>query len=102
MKVDADVTEDELVVAIDDINPVAPVHRLLMPRRHVGSAAELTAADGDLLAHLFAASATLAHEAGLDERGYRVVTNIGADGGQSVPHLHVHLLGGRSFSWPPG
>jgi histidine triad (HIT) family protein len=96
------VHEDDLVVAINDINPVAPVHQLLMPRRHVASAAELSEADGPMLGRLFAVAAQLAAEAGLPERGYRLVSNVGAEAGQSVPHLHVHLLGGRRFSWPPG
>ncbi len=96
------VHDDDLVVAIDDINPVAPVHRLLMPRHHVPSAAALTEADAPWLGRLFAVAAELAAAAGLPERGYRLVANTGADGGQSVPHLHFHLLGGRAFSWPPG
>jgi diadenosine tetraphosphate (Ap4A) HIT family hydrolase len=94
--------EDELVVAIDDINPVAPVHHLLMPRHHVPSAAALTEGDAPWLGRLFGVAAELAVAAGLAEGGYRLVANTGADGGQSVPHLHVHLLGGRAFSWPPG
>ena len=96
------VHEDDLVVAIKDINPVAPVHQLLIPRRHIASAADLGEADAGLLGRLFAVGASLARAAGLPERGYRVVTNVGADGGQSVPHLHFHLLGGRQFAWPPG
>ena len=96
------VHEDDLVVAIDDINPVAPVHKLLMSRRHIASAAELGERDGAMLGRLFAVAAQLAADAGLPERGYRLVSNVGADGGQSVPHLHVHLVGGRRFAWPPG
>ena len=96
------VHEDDLVVAIDDINPVAPVHKLLMPRQHIASAAELGEGDGAMLGRLFAVAAQLAAAAGLPERGYRLVSNVGADGGQSVPHLHVHLVGGRRFAWPPG
>jgi diadenosine tetraphosphate (Ap4A) HIT family hydrolase len=96
------VHEDDLVVAIDDINPVAPVHKLLMSRRHITSAAELGEGDGAMLGRLFAVAAQLAADAGLPERGYRLVSNVGADGGQSVPHLHVHLVGGRRFAWPPG
>jgi diadenosine tetraphosphate (Ap4A) HIT family hydrolase len=96
------VHEDDLVVAIDDINPVAPVHQLLMPRQHVASAAELSEFDAPMLGRLFAVAARLAAEAGLPERGYRLVSNVGADAGQSVPHLHVHLVGGRHFAWPPG
>ena len=94
--------EDDLVVAINDIDPVAPVHQLLMPRRHVASAAELTEADAPMLGRLFAVAAQLAAAAGLPERGYRLVSNVGSEAGQSVPHLHVHLVGGRRFSWPPG
>lgn len=96
------VHEDDLVVAIEDTNPVAPVHRLLMPRAHLTSAADLTEAHGEMLGRLFAVGAKLARDAGLPRRGYRLVSNVGADGGQSVPHLHVHLVGGRPFSWPPG
>lgn len=96
------VHEDDLVIVIEDINPVAPVHQLLMPRRHVESAADLGEEDGELLGHLFAVAARLAREAGLPERGYRIVTNVGPDAGQSVPHLHFHLLGRRRFAWPPG
>lgn len=96
------VHEDDLVVAINDINPVAPVHQLLMPRRHVESAADVAEGDGELLGRLFSVAAELARHAGLPGRGYRLVTNVGADGGQSVPHLHLHLLGGRRFDWPPG
>ena len=94
--------EDDLVIAIDDINPVAPIHQLVMPRAHIGSAADLGEGHAALLGRLFAVAATLAREAGLEERGFRLVTNVGADAGQSVPHLHIHLLGGRSLSWPPG
>jgi histidine triad (HIT) family protein len=96
------VHEDDQVVAIRDINPVAPVHQLIMPRAHITSAADLGEADGALLGHLFEVAARLAREAGLTARGYRLVTNVGADAGQSVPHLHVHLLGGRHMAWPPG
>jgi histidine triad (HIT) family protein len=96
------VHEDDLVVAIEDINPKAPTHLLLMPRHHVASAADLVEADGSWLGRLFAVGAALAAAADLPGRGYRLVTNIGADAGQSVPHLHVHLLGGRQLRWPPG
>lgn len=96
------VFEDDTIVAFNDINPVAPVHQLLVPRRHVQSAAELSEADAPMLGRLFAAAATLARKAGLPEKGYRLVTNIGPEAGQSVPHLHVHLIGGRRMAWPPG
>lgn len=93
---------DDLIVAFNDINPVAPVHQLILPRRHVESAAELAETDGALLGRLFDVAAVLAAEAGLPASGYRIVTNVGPDGGQSVPHLHFHLLGGRRMAWPPG
>ena len=96
------VHEGESILAIRDTNPVAPTHILLMPRSHVGSAADLTADDGELLGLLFAAAAELARADGLAERGYRIVTNVGRDAGQSVDHLHFHLLGGRRMAWPPG
>jgi len=96
------VHEDDLVVAIRDIAPRAPTHILLMPREHVVSAAELTEAHGPLLGRLFAVAADLARAEGIVDRGYRVTTNVGAWGGQSVPHLHLHLMGGRAFDWPPG
>jgi histidine triad (HIT) family protein len=95
------VHEDDLVIAIRDINPQAPTHMLLMPVAHVASAADLTDTDGPLLGRLFAVAADLARHDGLDG-GWRLVSNVGADGGQSVDHLHVHLLGGRPMTWPPG
>ncbi|HXG40499.1 MAG TPA: histidine triad nucleotide-binding protein, partial [Candidatus Limnocylindrales bacterium] len=91
------VHEDDLVVAIRDIAPRAPTHILLMPREHIASAAELTEAHGPLLGRLFAVAAELARREGIAEAGYRLVTNVGRYGGQSVDHLHVHLLGGRPF-----
>jgi histidine triad (HIT) family protein len=93
--------EDDLVVAIRDIDPKAPTHLLVLPIAHVASAAELTEADGPLLGRLFAVAAELARREGLDG-GWRLVSNVGADGGQSVAHLHVHLLGGRPMTGPPG
>ncbi|MEX0630263.1 MAG: histidine triad nucleotide-binding protein [Chloroflexota bacterium] len=94
------VYEDERVVVFRDINPRAPTHMLAISRRHVPSVDALADADGDLLAALFSALRRVAAEAGL--KGYRVVTNVGPDAGQSVFHLHFHLLGGRPMSWPPG
>ena len=96
------VYQDEDVVAFEDINPQAPYHILLIPRRHIASMADLTEEDGTLLARLFMVAAKLAHKLGFDESGYRFVTNVGPDAGQSVFHLHFHLLGGRKFAWPPG
>lgn len=94
--------EDDLVIAIRDIAPRAPTHVLLIPRDHIASAADLTEADGPLLGRSFAVAAALARSLGLEADGYRLVSNVGRWGGQSVDHLHVHLMGGRAFTWPPG
>jgi histidine triad (HIT) family protein len=96
--------QDQDVVAFADINPVAEHHILFIPRRHIPSMAALTTEDAELLGKLFAAAVHVAHDLGLDDpaRGYRFVTNIGPHAGQSVHHLHFHLLGGRPFGWPPG
>ena len=96
------VAENDAVLAIRDIAPRAPTHVLLVSREHIPSAAELTEADAPLLGRLFALAAEIARSEGIAEGGYRVVTNIGSWGGQSVDHLHFHLMGGRPFSWPPG
>lgn len=96
------VHEDDLLVAIHDVAPRAPTHILLVPRQHIASALDLTEADGPLLGHLFAVAADIARAQGIAEQGYRLVSNVGAWGGQSVDHLHLHLMGGRAFGWPPG
>jgi len=96
------VHEDETLIAIRDIAPRAPTHILLMPRDHIPSAADLTTGDGPLLGLLFAAAAEIAAAEGIAEQGYRIVTNVGHWGGQTVDHLHFHLMGGRSMTWPPG
>ncbi|MDQ3955861.1 MAG: histidine triad nucleotide-binding protein [Actinomycetota bacterium] len=95
------VIETDEFLAFKDINPAAPVHILFIPKRHIASAHDLTTADGDLLGQLFETMARVAGDLGL-ANGHRIVTNIGTDAGQSVHHLHFHLLGGRDFSWPPG
>lgn len=94
--------EDDLVIAIRDIAPRSPTHILLMPRQHIPSALDLTDADGPLLGRLFAVAADIARAEGIAEAGYRLVSNVGQWGGQSVDHLHLHLMGGRTFEWPPG
>ena len=96
------VHEDEEVIAFRDIAPRAPTHILVIPRRHVASAADLTEADGHMLGRLFAVTAQIARDQGIAEGGYRIVTNVGTWGGQTVDHLHLHLMGGRPFVWPPG
>lgn len=94
------VYQDEAVFAFRDNSPQAPVHILLIPKRHIASLAE--ADDALLLGKIMLAAATVAKQEGIDESGYRVVTNRGRDAGQSVFHLHFHLLGGRALGWPPG
>ncbi len=96
------VHEDDLVIAIRDIAPRAPTHILLLPRRHIASALDLTDADAPLVGRLFAVAADIAWSEGIADAGYRLVSNVGRWGGQSVDHLHVHLMGGRAFDWPPG
>jgi histidine triad (HIT) family protein len=95
------VYEDDRCIAIRDINPQAPTHVLVIPRQELVSLVEAKEADGALLGHLLLVAAKLAVKLGLIN-GYRTVINCGRDGGQSVDHLHVHLLGGRSLAWPPG
>lgn len=98
-KISADfVYRDDRLVAIRDINPQAPTHVLLMPRRHISSMAELGTADGDLMGHLILAAHQIARTEGLAERGYRLAVNYGEEGGQFVPHIHFHLLGGRQLT----
>jgi histidine triad (HIT) family protein len=96
------VYEDEEILAFRDINPQAPTHILVIPRRHVSSLDELRDGDAALAGRLVVAATRLAREEGLAGSGYRLVTNCGAGAGQTVFHLHLHLLGGRTFRWPPG
>ncbi len=93
--------QDELCYAFADINPQAPVHVLIAPREHIVSVAGCGEDDHALLGHLLWAGAEIARDKGLS-KGYRLVVNTGQDGGQTVDHLHVHLLGGRPLGWPPG
>ncbi|MEX2528432.1 MAG: histidine triad nucleotide-binding protein [Gemmatimonadota bacterium] len=96
------VHRDEEVLAFQDLSPQAPVHILIIPRRHVPSLAELDDDDGDLAGRLLLVARQVARDQGVEANGFRLVANTGADGGQSVDHLHFHLLGGRSLGWPPG
>lgn len=96
------VHEDDDVLAFEDLDPKAPVHILLIPRRHIASLSDLIDADGELAGKLVLAACRIAGERGIAGPGYRLVANCHADGGQSVDHLHFHLLGGRRMAWPPG
>lgn len=93
--------EDESVVAFYDLEPQAPVHILIIPKAHISSCAEITEENSAVVAHIFEVAAKLGKELGLDN-GYRIVNNCGADGGQTVHHLHFHFMGGRQFGWPAG
>ena len=96
------VYEDDLVLAFEDIDPQAPVHILVIPKRHKENIMKLNQEDGELLVHMLEVVQKLARDNGLAEPGFRIVINTGNDGGQTVPHIHIHLLGGRGFGWPPG
>lgn len=96
------VHEDDQTLAFDDINPQAPVHTLVIPKKHVASVQDCSVQDQALLSGLLHVCAKVAKLKGLTESGYRMVANTGRDGGQTVFHLHVHVLGGRHMTWPPG
>ena len=96
------VVEDDIVLAIRDIAPRAPTHVLVMPKAHIASAAELSDENAAMVGRIFAKAAGIARSEGIAEGGYRIVTNVGEWGGQTVDHLHFHLMGGRPFTWPPG
>jgi histidine triad (HIT) family protein len=93
--------EDDDTLAFPDLNPQAPTHILVIPKRHIASLADATPTDQPLLGHLLSAAAEVARQQGL-ENGYRIVINTGPDGGQTVSHLHLHVLGNRAMRWPPG
>lgn len=96
------VYEDDEIIAFKDINPEAPVHILIIPKKHIPSVMELDDGDMQLLPKIFGVARNLAKEFGIAESGFRIVSNCGKDGGQSVGHMHFHLLGGRALQWPPG
>ena len=93
--------EDDLVLAFKDISPEAPIHFLVAPKEHIGSVNEITEENAHIVAHIYKTIAKLSEKLGM-QGGYRVVTNVGENGGQTVSHLHFHVLAGRSLSWPPG
>jgi histidine triad (HIT) family protein len=94
--------EDDLVVAFHDVDPKAPTHILIVPKKPISRIAEAAPEDHQVLGHLLLKAAEVAAQVGLKESGYRLVINNGSDGGESVPHLHCHILGGRKMTWPPG
>jgi histidine triad (HIT) family protein len=96
------VHEDELVVAFKDLRPQAPVHLLVAPRKHIPTLNDLEPGDSALIGHIFQVAKNLAAQANIHQKGYRTVFNVNAGAGQSVYHIHLHILGGRMFSWPPG
>ena len=96
------VYQDERIVAFTDIRPQAPVHILIIPRKHIAGVLDIESDDHALIGEIFQVASRLAREQGIAESGFRVVVNSGADAGQSVFHLHYHLIGGRLMSWPPG
>jgi histidine triad (HIT) family protein len=96
------VYEDDLVLAMRDIKPQAPVHVLIVPKKPIARIGDATASDEKVLGHLLLKAAEVAAQLGLQATGYRLVLNNGPDAGESVPHLHCHILGGRALAWPPG
>jgi len=102
-EIDSDIYfEDEELLVIRDISPAAPVHLLVIPKKHISSIMEIDDLDKSTISNIMITIKRIAAELGLDKNGYRVVTNMGPDGGQSVDHLHFHLMGQRKFTWPPG
>ena len=96
------VYEDDLMIAFHDINPVAPVHILFIPKKHIVSMAEITPEDSHISAGILQQISAYAHQHGYDKTGFRIITNTGENAGQTVFHIHFHLLAGRIFQWPPG
>lgn len=96
------VYEDDKVIAFDDINPQAPVHKVIIPKKHIETLNHAELADCETIGHMVQSAAKIAKELEIAQNGYRVVMNCNADGGQTVFHIHLHLLGGRAMKWPPG
>ncbi|MEM9445726.1 MAG: histidine triad nucleotide-binding protein [Verrucomicrobiota bacterium] len=96
------VYEDNLSLAFKDISPQAPKHLLIIPKKRYNRIAEVPESEKSLLGHLLIVAAKVAMDAGIEDSGYRVIINNGKDGGESIPHLHLHVVGGRPLSWPPG
>ena len=96
------VFEDDRLIVIEDIEPQAPNHLLIVPRKHIRTVLDLTTADNELIGHIHQVAGKIAHDLGFADDGFRLVVNCNADGGQIVWHIHFHLLGGRDMAWPPG
>ncbi len=96
------VFEDDLLLVIEDLTPQAPLHLLCIPKKHVANCLDLSAGDDEMIGYLFRKAGEIARQKGYAESGFRLVLNNGAGAGQSVFHIHVHLLAGRTFAWPPG
>ncbi len=96
------VYEDDKIIAFKDIEPQAPVHVLIVPREHIPALVDLTEETADIIGYLHYKTREIAKEMGIEERGFRLICNYGKDANQIVPHIHFHLIGGRSLSWPPG
>lgn len=94
--------EDDSVIAFNDLNPQSPIHFLVIPKEHISSANDINENNKEIIGHIFCVINKLAKDKGFDKDGYRIVNNIGKDGGQSVNHIHFHVLAGRSLQWPPG
>lgn len=94
--------EDDEIVAFDDLHPKAPHHKLIIPRKHIATLNDVDEKDSNLMGHMLLVAKKLAKQLGIDEEGYRVLMNVNRGGGQLVFHIHLHLIGGRPMSWPPG
>jgi len=94
--------EDEKVVAFKDVNPQAPIHQLIVPRKHIATINDINANDKEILGHMVLVAQKIAKQEQINDSGYRLIFNCNNDGGQMVYHLHLHMLGGRSMTWPPG
>jgi histidine triad (HIT) family protein len=96
------VYEDDKIFVFKDIKPEAPVHILIIPKKHIESLNDIQEYDGDIISHIFLKAKDIAKELGIEKSGYRIVSNCGEHGGQTVFHIHFHLIGGRELAWPPG
>ena len=94
--------QDDLVVAFDDINPQAPIHKIIIPRKHIATLNDVTNQETSLVGHMLHTASNLAKQLNIAEKGFRVLMNCNSNGGQTVFHIHAHLLGGRQMTWPPG